>query len=69
MAVTTLKGVVKNGSIVLPKDTVLPESASVYVLIPDESSSRPRIMSPRLKNPSDAKLFIKTVEDDIEESV
>lgn len=60
---TTIEGIVKNGQIVLPEGAVLPESTRVYIQFADEPQRRPRVMSPRLKNRSDAKLFVKVVED------
>lgn len=67
MSVTTLEGVVKNGHIVLPDDAILPESARVYVLVTDEISNRPRVMSPRLADKSklaDFELEVTDVTDD-----
>ncbi len=66
MQVTTIEGIVKNGQIHLTEEVKLPESAKVYVVVPALEKKRVRIMSPRLVNKSDAKRFVKTVEDDDE---
>lgn len=65
MSVTTVEGFVKDGRVVIPSEFKLPEAARVYIIVPDDSPKR--IMSPRLANKDDAKLFIKSVEDDIED--
>jgi hypothetical protein len=67
MSVTTLEGVVKNGQIVLPDGSSLPESARVYVLVPDEQPRSPRIWSPRLADKSklaDLELVVTDIDDD-----
>ncbi len=52
MSVTTLEGFVKNGQIVVPDGSTLPESARVYILVPDDQPRSPRIWSPRLADRS-----------------
>lgn len=68
MSVTTVEGIVKDGKIVVPEGSLLPESSIVYVVVP-ESGRLPRITSPRLADPEDAKFLVKTVEDDIEDKI
>ncbi|MGH9947896.1 MAG: hypothetical protein ACRD6X_11945 [Pyrinomonadaceae bacterium] len=68
MSVTTLEGIVKDGKIVIPKEFKLPESAQVYVVVPDGVRPK-RIISPRLVNKADAKYFEKEVEDDFESEI
>jgi KaiC/GvpD/RAD55 family RecA-like ATPase len=51
MSVTTVEGVVKNGKVVIPKGYSLPESARVFVVVPDDDRPK-RIMSPRLADPN-----------------
>jgi hypothetical protein len=63
MSVTTIEGVVKDGKIVLPKDLKLPESARVYVVVPEIETRTARIMSPRLADPSRIKDFEREVTD------
>ncbi len=65
MSVTTVEGVVIDGKVVIPEELKLPESARVYVIVPYDRPKR--IMSPRLANKADDKLFVKAVEDDIED--
>lgn len=67
MSVTTLEGVVKDGRIVLPEGSALPEAARVYILVPDEQPRSPRIWSPRLADKSklaDLELVVSDLEDD-----
>ncbi len=64
MQVTTIEGIVKDSQIQLSKDIKLPESAEVYVIIPQVKSFK-KIVSPRLANKADASKFVKTVEVDI----
>lgn len=65
MQVTAIEGVVENGQIKLTETVDLPDKTVVYVVVPSLQNKRiPRIMSPHLVNKEDAKLFIKTVEDD-----
>ena len=44
MSVATFQGVMENGQVRLPSDVRLPESATVYVVVPDlvAESSRPK---------------------------
>lgn len=66
MSVTTFEGVVKDGRVVIPDDFKLPESARVYVVVPDTDSPK-RIMSPRLVDPtqlSDLRREVFDIEDD-----
>ena len=62
MQVTTIEGIVKDGQIQLTEDIKLPESATVYIVVPALERKTARIMSPRLVNKSDAKRFEKIVE-------
>jgi hypothetical protein len=67
MSVTTLEGIVKNGNIVLPEGSLLPESAKVYILVTDDLQNRPRIMSPRLADKTklgDFELEVTDIPDD-----
>lgn len=68
MAVLTFEGIVEAGQIRLLNGEQLPENTSVYIVVPNypEEEQRnfrvtipenPRIMSPRLMNKEDAKLF------------
>lgn len=69
MQVTTIEGVVKNGQIHLSEDVKLPEAATIYVVVPNFEKRTAKIMSPRLANKADAKRFVKTIEDDVEDEV
>ncbi len=67
MSITTLEGVVKDGQIVLPDGLTLPESARVYILVPDEQPRSPRVWSPRLADKSklaNLELIVTEIEDD-----
>lgn len=66
MQITTIQGIVKNGRIQSTEDYELPESAEIYVIIPNSEKLTARIMSPRLVNKEDAKFFEKTVESDFD---
>lgn len=67
MQVTTIQGIVENGQIKLTESITLPDNTIVYVVVPSAEKSRiPKIMSPHLVNKEDAKLFKKTVEDDVD---
>jgi len=68
MSVTTIEGIVKNGQIVLPKEFKLPESALVYVVVPQNEVFK-RIVSPKLADKSDAKIFEKRTEIDIDDEI
>jgi hypothetical protein len=68
MGLLTLEGIVENGQIRLCEDVVLPERATVYVVVPDiavtprpPNPSPARILSPRLAHPEQATDFAKQV--------
>ncbi|MGD9561045.1 MAG: hypothetical protein AB7F88_02360 [Pyrinomonadaceae bacterium] len=61
MQVTTIEGIVKNGQIHLSEDVHLPESARVYVIVPDLQRQRARIMSPRVVDKSKMKDFDREI--------
>ncbi len=65
----TIEGVVENGRVRLIGEVNLPEKTKVVVIVPDSEKRTARIMSPRLVNKSDAKFFVKTVEDDVDDEV
>lgn len=67
MQVTTIEGIIKNGQIVLTEGIKLPEMATVYVIIPNQSAKK--IMRPKLVNREKAKLFQKTIEVDVDDEV
>lgn len=69
MQVTTIQGIVKNGQIHLSEDVKLPEAATVYVVVPNLEKRTAKIMSPRLVNKADAKRFVKTIEEDVDDEV
>ena len=67
MHVTTIEGIVKNGQIQLMEDVKLPESANVYVIVPNFQRATAKIMSPRLVDRDRLKDFdreIIEIEDD-----
>ncbi len=67
MQITTIEGIVKNGQIQLTEDIKLPESAKVYVIVPNLEKRTAKIMSPRLVDKSKLKDFereIIEIEDD-----
>lgn len=80
MSFATYQGIVENNQIHLPEGVVLPEQATVYVVVPESvpeppdvvleprrsSQPPPRIRSPRLAHPEQAVDFVKEVypEDD-----
>lgn len=68
MQVTTIEGIVKNGQIQLTEDFPLPEKATVYVVIP-QSTPIKKILSPKLVNKVEAKLFQKQVETDVDDEI
>ncbi len=68
MQVTTIEGIVKNGQIQVDEDIILPEMTKVFVIIPRDENVR-RVMSPRLVNKADAKIFEKTVEVDLDDEI
>jgi hypothetical protein len=54
----TYEGIVENGHVTLPPNADIPDKTRVYVLVPDVESHRtPRIASPRLVHPEQAKDF------------
>jgi len=61
----TYEGVVENGHVTLPPNAEIPEKTRVYVLVPDVETQRtPRIASPRLVHPEQAKEFeMQVIED------
>ena len=63
MQITTIEGIVKNGQIQLTEEVNLPESAKVYVIVPNMESRTARIMSPRLVDKSKFKDFEREVID------
>ena len=67
MQVTTFEGIIKNGQVQLTEDVKLPESAKVYVVVPNVERKTARIMSPRLVDKKRLKDFereIIVIEDD-----
>lgn len=69
MQITTIEGIVKNGQIHLSEDVNLPEATKVYVLVPNLEKRTAGIMSPCLVNKADAKRFVKTIEEDVDDKV
>ena len=60
MSVSTIEGIVESGQIRLLGNVKLPESAKVYVVVPDLAiASTARIPSPRLVHPEQAREFVK----------
>lgn len=68
MQVTTIEGIMKNGQIQVGEYVVLPEMTKVFVIIPRDENVR-RVMSPRLVNKTDAKIFEKRVEVDLDDEI
>ena len=67
MQVTTIEGIVENGQIRLTENVKLPESAKVYVVVPNLEKRTAKIMSPRLVDKEKLKDFereIIEIEDD-----
>ena len=80
MSFATYQGIVENNRIHLPEGVVLPEQATVYVVVPETTpqppvavlepqkpgQTLPRIRNPRLSHPEQAADFVKEVypEDD-----
>jgi len=61
----TYEGIVENGHVTLPPNADIPEKTRVYVLVPDgDQQAIPRIASPRLVDPEQAKDFELEVIDD-----
>ena len=62
MSVSTIEGIVESGQIRLLGNVKLPESAKVYVVVPDVAiSPTARIPSPRLVHSEQAREFVKQV--------
>ena len=60
--VRTFEGTVENGQIRLRDNVTLPEKTTVYVVVPEMLPDYPpRIWSPRLAHPAEAKDFSKVV--------
>jgi hypothetical protein len=61
----TYEGVIENGHVTLPPNADIPDKTRVYVLVPDvEARHAPRISSPRLVRPEQAKDFeMQVIED------
>lgn len=67
MQVTTIEGIVKNGQIQLSEVLNLPDATKVYVVVPDSSRPKARIMSPHVVDKTRMKDFEKEmikIEDD-----
>jgi hypothetical protein len=61
-SVRTFEGTVENGQIRLRDNVILPEKATVYVVVPEMLPEQPaQIWSPRLAHPAEAKDFSKVV--------
>lgn len=62
MAISTYDGVVEYGQIRLRAAVVLPENATVYVVVPERAAAPlAHIASPRLAKPEQAARFAKQV--------
>ena len=61
MQITTIQGIVKNGQIQLTEDVKLPESATVYVVVPNLEKRTAKIMSPRLVDKERLKDFEREI--------
>ena len=60
--VTTFEGFVEGGQIRLRGNVALPDKTRVYVVVPELAADRPpRIRSPRLVHPEQARGFVKEV--------
>jgi hypothetical protein len=58
MSVATYEAVVENGQVKLPAGLVLPESQTVYIIVPETGGPRVAKMPGfRLSNPEHAKMF------------
>jgi hypothetical protein len=65
MKVVTYQGTVENGCVRLPAGVLLPEKATVYVIVPGvESQPVAHIRSPRLADPAQAVQFQMEVTED-----
>ena len=60
-SVTTVEGIIKNGQIVLSEDCSLPESAKVFVIVPNQNSSGAHVRSPRLVDKTRLKDFKRVI--------
>ena len=62
---STYEGIVENGHVTLPLNADIPEKTRVFVVVPDvETQLPPRIASPRLVHPEQAKDFeLQVIED------
>ncbi|MBW3625702.1 MAG: hypothetical protein KY468_20095 [Armatimonadetes bacterium] len=59
MSVRTYEGIVEDGQIKLESGVRLPDRARVFVVVPEEHQAPvPRIVSPRLADPSQMDHFI-----------
>ena len=67
----TYEGVVENGHVTLPPEADIPEKTRVYVLVPDGEHQRvPRIASPRLAHPEQARDFeLEVIEESLDADV
>ncbi len=62
MASALFEGVFRNGQIRLRDEIVLPESAQVYVVVPDvEAEPQAHVRNPRLARPEQAADFAKQI--------
>jgi len=61
MSVLSFEGVVEKGHIRLPADLELPDSTTVYVLVPAAETRQTRILSPILAHREQAADFVKQV--------
>jgi hypothetical protein len=65
MSVITYEAVVQNGHVQLPPDVILPEEATVYVVVPGPKVQRTaHFRSPRLADPAQAaRLELEVIEE------
>ena len=82
MSFVTYQGIVENNQIHLPEGVVLPEQATVYVVVPEATPEPPvvvfeprkpgqpppRIRSPRLLHPEQAADFVKEVYPEVDDA-
>ena len=61
MQVTTFEGIVKDGQIHLTEDIKLPESAKVYIIVPNLERKTAKVMSPRLVDKDKLKDFKREI--------
>ena len=63
---STYEGVVENGQVKLPPEARIPETTRVYIVVPTGDSGRiPKIASPRLVHPEQAKDFENQIIEDL----